>query len=104
MRKLMIGLAVLMTVGAAIPVGAHPIDQRANRQEQRIRQGERTGALTPAEARQLQYREMRLRRTEARLRWRNGGRLTPRERHRLLAMERHDSRTIYRMKHNYRHY
>jgi hypothetical protein len=45
---------------------------------------------------------MRLRRTEARMRWRNGGRLTPMERQRLRAMERRDSAEIYRLKHNYR--
>lgn len=104
MRNLMVGLAVMATVGAAAPAAAQSIDQRSSQQEHRIRQGERTGALTPAEARRLRYLETRLRRTEARLRWHNGGRLTPRERQRLIAMQREDTRAIYRMKHNYRHY
>lgn len=104
MKKAILALAALASVGAAVPAAAQSVDQRQYRQEQRIRQGENTGQLTPAEARRLQYSEMRLRQTEARLRWRSGGRLTWRERRRLQAMERRESAEIYRLKHNYRRY
>ena len=88
--------------GAAVSASAQNLNQRQYQQEQRIRQGERSGQLTPAEARRLQYMEMRLQRTEARLRWRNGGHLSWQERRHLQAMERSDSAEIYRLKHNYR--
>ncbi|HJP68822.1 MAG TPA: hypothetical protein VJ846_07955 [Sphingomicrobium sp.] len=104
MKKSILVLAALATAGAAVPAAAQNIHQRQVRQEQRIRQGERTGQLTPAEARHLQLTEMRLHRTEARLRWRGGGHLTWQERRRLQAMERRDSAEIYRLKHNYRRY
>ena len=104
MRKLALGLAAVATTAIAIPATAQSINQREHRQEQRIRRGERTGQLTPAEARRLQFLQMRLRRTEARMRMRNGGRLSPQQRIRLREMERRDNAEIYRLKHNYRRY
>lgn len=104
MKKTILALGALATVGVAVPAAAQSVNQRQYGQEHRIRQGERTGQLTPAEARRLQFLEMRLRRTEARMRWRSGGGLTWQERRRLRAMERRDNAEIYRLKHNYRRY
>lgn len=104
MNKLFFAIAVLATAGVTVPAVAQQVDQRQHRQEQRIRQGERTGQLTPSEARRLQFLEMRLHRTEARMRWRSGGRLTWQERRRLQQMERRDNAAIYRLKHNARGY
>lgn len=104
MRKFILAAAAIATVGAAMPAVAQQIDQREHRQEQRIRQGEATGQLTPREARRLQFLEMRLHRTEARMRWHNGGRLSPWERRRLQRMADADSAAIARLKHNYRRY
>jgi len=100
MRKIILAIAAIATIGIAVPASAQPVDQREHRQEQRIHQGVRSGALTPHEARRLQHREVRLHRTEARMRWRNGGHLTPQQRHRLHRMENRDSRAIHRLKHN----
>lgn len=102
MKTLILAFAGLATASAAVPASAQDIHQRQYRQEQRIQRGERNGQITPGEARHLQLLEMRLRRTEASLRWRNGGRLNWQERRRLRAMERRDSAEIYRLKHNYR--
>jgi hypothetical protein len=103
MRKLILGLAALASIGAAVPAAAQPVDQREHRQEQRIYQGERNGSLTNGEARRLQHREMRLHRTEDRMRWRNGGHLNRHQRMRLHRMENRDSRAIHRLRHNHRH-
>jgi hypothetical protein len=103
MKKLILSLATIATLAAAVPAAAQPVDQRVHRQEQRIRQGEATGALTRGEAGRLQHREMRLHRVEARMRYRNGGYLNHHQRVRLARMENHDSRAIYRLKHNDRH-
>ena len=104
MKKLMLGLATLGILAGAVPAAAQNVDQREHRQEQRIRQGEASGALTRGEAARLQHREMRLHRTEARMRWRNGGHLNRYQKERLARMENRDSTAIYRLKHNHRHY
>jgi hypothetical protein len=104
MRKLIIATAAIAVLGVSMPAVAQPINQRERSQEQRIRQGERTGQLTPAEARRLQYLEARLHRTEARMRYESGGRLSGWQRRRLQEMANADSAAIYRLKHNYRSY
>lgn len=104
MRKFLIASAAAAVLGTSMPAVSQSLHQREWRQEQRIRRGERNGQLTPAEARRLQYLEIRLRRTEARLRWQNGGRLSPWQRRRLQQMANQDSAAIYRLKHNYRTY
>jgi hypothetical protein len=104
MKLLIIATAAAAASLAATPALAQSVHQREHSQEQRIRQGERSGRLTPAEARRLQYLEMRLHRTEARMRAENGGPLTRYERHRLQQMANRDSAEIYRLKHNYRRY
>lgn len=103
MRRTIIALTIIGAVAAAAPATAQ-VNRRAMTQEQRIREGERSGQLTPAEARRLQFLEVRLQRTEARMRARNGGYLSPRQRYELLAMERRDSAEIDRLKHNRRVY
>lgn len=104
MRMLVLATAAIATVSAALPATAQPINQREHRQEQRIRQGEATGQLRPGEARRLQFLEMRLHRTEARMRSENGGRLAPWQRRRLQQIANRDSAAIDRLKHNSRTY
>jgi Ni/Co efflux regulator RcnB len=103
MKKLILALAAVAAVGVAVPAAAQRVDQREHRQTERIREGMRSGSLAPREARRLHHREMRLHRTEARMRWRSGGHLNWHQRHRLNRMENRDSRAIHRLKHNHRH-
>ena len=100
MNKLILGLATLGILAGAVPAMAQVVAHRAQKQEQRIKQGEKSGALTRGEAFRLQHRAVRLHRTEARMRARNGGYVNHRQRARLARMENHDSRTIHRLKHN----
>ncbi len=102
MKKLILALAAVATVGVAVPAAAQ-VDRREHRQTERIREGVRSGALTPREAARLHHRELLLHRTEARMRWRNGGRLNWHQRHRLNRMENRDNHAIHRLKHNDRH-
>lgn len=104
MRKLIVLLGAVAVAGTSAPAFAQMVHQREHSQEQRIRQGERSGELTPEEARRLQYLEMRLHRTEARMRMDNGGRLSSWQRRRLREMADRDSAAIYRLKHNDRPY
>lgn len=95
----LLGLSVL--AGAA---QAQTVDQRHYDQQRRIQQGERSGALTPREARHDERAQGRIYRTEARMRYHHGGHLTHRDRMRLRRRENHASRRIYRTKHNGRYY
>jgi hypothetical protein len=105
MKTLFVGLAATALMATtAFSASAQTVDQRAHTQEQRIQQGERSGALTGREADRLQNGEARIKNTEARMRENNDGRLNYRQRARLARMERNHSRTIYRLKHNHRHY
>ena len=102
MKTLLLGLAAAATLAGALPAFAQPVDAPQHRQEQRIEQGARTGALTPREAVRLQARHDRVARFEQRARYEHGGRLTRHEHRRLVKMEHRDSRLIYRLKHNHR--
>jgi len=104
MKRLVLAFAAIGILATSMPAAAQSIHQRERSQERRIRQGETNGTLTPAEARRLQYLEARLHRTEARMRYANGGRLSPWEPRRLRQMANQDSAAIYRLKHNYRTY
>jgi hypothetical protein len=95
-----IALGVLM----AAPAMAQGVNARQDRQHHRIEQGVRSGALTRHEARRLHRRERSIARQERRMRWRNGGYLTPRQRHVLNKRLNRTSRAIYRTKHNWRAY
>lgn len=103
MKMMIMALAAAATIGVAVPATAQTVNQREMRQQQRISQGVRSGQLSRPEAQRLRYLELRLRRTQARLRWRHGGHLTMRDRQRLQMMAQRDSREIYRLRHNYRY-
>ena len=104
MRKFKIAAAILSLGLVAGVAQAQSIDQRHVEQQQRIRRGVETGQLTPREARRDERQQMRIERTEARMRARHGGHLTWRERARLRHREDRASRHIYRTKHNHRHW
>jgi hypothetical protein len=102
MKTLILGLAAAASIAAALPAAAQPVDAREHNQAERIQQGERSGALTPNEARALHRKEFRVRRFEAVARARHGGYLTRHDRKVLARMQNRDSHAIYRLKHNAR--
>lgn len=98
MRYIVLAAALAsLTVGPAL---AQSVNSREARQEQRIEQGVASGALTPGEASKAQTGERRIERQEHRMRERNGGRLTPRDRARLEARLERQNHRIRRLKHN----
>ena len=99
-----ITMALALLLGVAGLASAEPnrIERREVRQEMRIRQGEKSGQLTRAEARRLQRGQRHVRRMEWRAAHRTG-RLTMRERHRIERVQNRQSRRIWRLKHNRRH-
>ena len=104
MKTLIMGILAASTVAIALPAAAQNIDGREYRQEARIHQGVRTGQLTPFEANRLQRREFALHRQEARMRYRDYGHLTYRDRYVLEHREHRDSHAIYRLRHNARYW
>jgi hypothetical protein len=74
------------------------VDQRQANQEQRIEQGEKSGALTPREVRGLERGQNRVQRIEGRAA--ADGKVTAKERRRLERAQDAQSRRIYREKHD----
>ena len=91
--------ASLIGAGSAMAQG---VDARHVRQEDRIIQGERSGALTRREAIGVQRQQASIDREEARMRAHHGGRLTHYDRVALEHRENRASRHIYHAKHNHR--
>ena len=93
----LIKLSLMLSLLAA-PAFADTIGQREVRQQGRIDQGERSGALNHREARRLERQEGRVSR-EVR-RDRRGGGLGRHERRHLRREQNHLNREIFRAKHN----
>lgn len=101
-------LAVLMLAagGAALaqapapkdPLATPKIDARLANQEKRIQQGVASGQLTPKEASRLEKGEARIEKAEVRAK--ADGLVTGQERKHLLKMENHESKAIYKEKHD----
>ena len=100
-----LAMAMMVTLlSIAAVAGADPTmpnaDHREVRQDQRIEQGVKSGQLARGETRKLVRGEARVDRIEARAK-RNGV-VTPRERAHVQRALNHESRRIYRLKHNNR--
>lgn len=91
--------AVVMGLFLATPALADGVARREVRQQQRIAQGVRSGALTPREAVRLQRQKARVHRQIARDRV-DGGGFTAAERAKAHAKQDAMSRRIYRQKHD----
>ena len=105
MKRVMMGLwaAALLTLAvsmASAETATPRVDRREARQHARIRQGVRSGQVTPGEAARLRAGQAHVRRVERRAK--ADGVVTPGERARLNRAQNHQSRKIYRLKHNAR--
>ena len=92
-------VALFPAAGWAQDTVHRSINAREREQQQRIREGIRSGELTRREARRLEAEEARVRVDEAYAR-RSGGQFTPRERARIQRELNHTSHDIYRQKHD----
>jgi hypothetical protein len=93
-------LAGLFLLGLSVTSMAHTpvINRRQYHEQQRIRQGIRSGELTRVEAARLEAEQSRIRLDEARAR--QDGRVTCRERTRINRELNRASRNIYRQTHD----
>ena len=95
-------LTAALALGMASGAMAQTVDQRHIDQQQRINQGIRSGELTPGETGRLEHQQGSIDRQEARMRDRDGGRLTRQDRRILQHRENRTSAHIWRAKHNNR--
>jgi hypothetical protein len=100
-----LSLAVLATslIGSVLPAEAkqwnHGVNNRQQRQQNRIQQGVHNGSLNGREAQRLRYQQKALNRQEARYRASGNG-LSPAERNRLEREQNQLSQNIYHQKHD----
>ena len=90
--------AALAETNAATSTSTPRIDRREARQHARIQQGVKSGELTRPEARNLRHGQRHIRRMERRAK--ADGTVTQAERARITRAQNHESRKIYRKKHN----
>ena len=90
--------ALIIGLGVAAFADTPYIDRREHREQQRIRQGMRSGELTRREAARLEAEQGRIRGYE----WyaKSDGHVSRAERRHLDRMLDHASRDIYRQKHD----
>ena len=72
--------------------------KRQVKQQKRIYQGVRSGELTVRETRALERGQYNVRKCKRKVS--QDGKVTPKERNRLRRKQNHESRHIYKMKHN----
>ena len=93
-----VALGALSIGGAAAAQG--PVNARQLNQERRIDAGQRSGKLTGREAAQLNAQQRSIAMQEDRMRARNGGHLSPRDKAMLHARQERANRAILAKKHN----
>jgi hypothetical protein len=100
MKTLSLALLAVASLAVAAPAFAQPVNQRDADQQSRINQGVASGQLTAGETARDQGHLNSIERQTARMRARNGGHLTRGERRYEQHRLSHNSRRIYRTKHN----
>lgn len=100
MKKMIVVVVCLSFVLAVNTANAQPRYHRhpVAKQNARIKQGVHNGSLTRHEARDLRYRQAKVRHMKKVAR--RDGRVTPYERHRIHRAERRVDYAIYHKKHN----
>ena len=89
----------LPVVAQNAPSGETIRDRQEN-QENRIKQGVKSGELSPQEAKRLERNHQRINREIRRDRAANGGKLTPQEKRQITRQQNRESRAIYKEKHD----
>ena len=75
------------------------VNQRLNNQNQRIDQGEKSGQLSPGQARQLHREDHKMRKEERNMAAKDGGHITRRDQAKLNRQENRTSKQIHNERH-----
>jgi hypothetical protein len=97
---LLLAIAALAAFASVSAAGTARIDRREARQQARIDNGVQSGQLTVRESMRLDAGQRHVDRMETRAK--SDGVVGPGERARIREAQRHQSRTIHRLKHNAR--
>ena len=102
MKKLLIVVALIgLGLSAAAAQTATPrVTKRHMKQQERIKEGVKSGELTPGETRRLEKQQMKIQHDKKVAK--SDGVVTPEERAKLKREQNRASRNIYRKKHNER--
>ena len=100
MKKLIVAIVVLMTAGvfAHAQTATPKVTKRQIHQQQRIKEGVKSGELTKPEARRLEAREAKIQHDKRVAK--SDGVVTPAERAKLAHEQNKASRRIYKQKHD----
>ncbi|WP_156679412.1 hypothetical protein [Sphingomonas profundi] len=100
--KLIIATAALgaLAFGSIAASAEGPVNLRQVNQERRIDAGKRSGKLTRSEAARLKAQQAAIKREEDRMRARNHGKLTARDKRILHARQDQANRAILHQKHD----
>jgi len=99
-------IVVLLFLMCSVCVGAFAqdktpvVDQREKNQQERIKEGVKSGELTPAETRRLEMQQGKIKADE--MNAKSDGKVTAKERAKLKREQNRASRNVYRKKHNAR--
>jgi uncharacterized protein YdeI (BOF family) len=105
MKRFMKWFTMAALVAVIIPAAGlaqgrrNGVNERQRNQQERIRQGVRSGELTGVEAARLRRQEAQIKLNEARAR-QSGGEFTPQERARIQGQLDRSSQNIYQQKHD----
>ena len=75
------------------------VNKRLENQNKRIQQGEKSGKLTPGQAKQLHKEDKNIRKQERRMAAKDGGHITKKEQAKLNRQENKVSKQIHEEKH-----
>ncbi len=96
----MLAMPVVAQSASPVPAPRSEVGQRQENQQDRIAQGVKSGQLTAGETTHLEKNQARINRQIHQERKENGGKLTPQERAQINHEQNHQSKQIYRAKHN----
>lgn len=101
MKTILGGMLAAVVLATAAHAGE--VDRRAERQQDRIAQGVKSGQMTAGEAARVEGKEAKINSEVQADRAANGGKLTKAERRKVNREQNRASRQIHREKHNARH-
>jgi hypothetical protein len=99
-HRIAIATALLLGVSSFAVLRAAEVDQRQEKQQDRIEQGEKSGELTNKEAKHLEKEHKAIGKEIKADRAANGGKLTKEEKKDINQQQNKESKQIYRKKHN----